>query len=486
MHETDHNAQPDQTPARPVSPHPTRRELLGAGLGAGLLAAVGLPGRTHAAERTTEAQSLTGQPSNPQPSKGPAKNVIFLVVDGMSIGTFSIADLVMRRRGGVGSHWAELWSMPGVRRSMMDTRSADSLVTDSAAGGSAWGCGLRINNGSICFNDQGEIEPILVAAKRAGKSTGVVSTARLTHATPASFYATVPSRNMEAIIAEQMLARQVDVMLGGGGRYVTPGLLSSHADVTVVRSTDELRRASDGTGRLVGVFNDDHMNYELDRPETEPHIREMSMAAIERLARNPEGFVLQIEAGRVDHGGHANDFPASLHDQIAFEETVQAVSEWAMNRDDTLVIITTDHGTGGPELTVYTKDADRGIDTLLGAKHTLSWILGRISDLPKDTWASALRAQIAEHIGVTLSDEEIDWALRPLRRERVNAFDGANTLVSSIGSVMANHFGVAYVSKNHTAELVEATAFGPGSQQLGHRVDNYQLHAMMMRAMGLA
>ena len=154
------------------------------------------------------------------------------------------------------------WAKQGVRRSMMDTASADSIVTDSAAGGSAWGCGERVDNGAVCFNRHGEIEPILVTAKRAGKATGVVSTARVTHATPASFFATVPNRGAEKLIAEQMLERGVDLALGGGAKHVTQDLLAAHPDVAVVRTADEMRAAARTDGRLVGLFND-------DRPEIE-------------------------------------------------------------------------------------------------------------------------------------------------------------------------------------------------------------------------
>lgn len=463
--------------------HPSRRAVLGAGVG--LLAAGGLASARSQPER-----------ADPKPSAGKAKNVIFLVVDGMSIGTFTIADMVMRERGDgspeSGSHWANLWSKPGVRRSMMSTRAADSLVTDSAAGGSAWGCGRRLYNGSICFDtNEGELEPILVSAKRAGKATGLVSTARITHATPASFVATVPRRSMEKIIAEQELERGVDVLLGGGAGNFSDDLLASHPDLTIVRDASSMRRAAGVEGRLLGLFNDDHMSYELDRPDTEPHIREMAMLAIERLSKHENGFVLQVEAGRVDHGGHANDFPAILHDQLAFEETIEAVTNWVADRkreeglDDTLVIITTDHGNGGPQLTLYGDEARRGLDTLLGTTHTLSWMLGQLRGRPREDLASGLRELVREHAGVTLSDEQVDWALKPTRGERVDPFRGANSLVSAVGKVMADHYGIAFVSKNHTAEHVEATAFGPGSESLTHRIENYELHALMVNALGL-
>ena len=472
---------PPQTNTEQGKPKPSRRAVLGAGVG--LLATAGIGSKSTAAH-------APGVSSTTSAGRGVAKNVIFLVVDGMSMGTFTIADTVMQNRGGgtpgAGSHWARLGCVPGTCRSMMSTRAADSLVTDSAAGGSAWGCGRRLYNGSICFDmDQGELEPVLVSAKKAGKSTGLVSTARITHATPASFVATVPRRSMEKIIAEQELTRGVDVLLGGGSKHFSDDLLSIHDDLTVVRTTDEMRRAANAPGRLLGRFTDDHMSFELDRPDTEPHLREMTMLAIDRLAKNDRGFVLQVEAGRVDHGGHANDFPAMLHDQIAFEETIAAVRAWTEGRDDTLVIITTDHGNGGPQLTLYKEEADRGLDALLSTKHTLTWLLGQLRATPAGNWPSALREIVHEHSGITLSDEQLDWALKPTRGERVDPFRGANTLVSAVGKVMADHYGIAFVSKNHTSEHVEATAYGPGAEALPHRIENYELHALMMNAMGL-
>jgi alkaline phosphatase len=458
----------------------SRRDVLSAGVS--LLAAGSLASRA----------SADGHARSQSAAKGKARNVIFLVVDGMSVGTFTLADMTIQRRTGDRSAWIRLWDEPGVRQGMVSTRAADSLVTDSAAGGSAWGCGRRLNNGAICWSETAEYEPILLSAQKAGKSTGVVSTARVTHATPASFYANVPSRNFENAIAEQMLERRIDLALGGGATFFPDALLAQHADATVVRTAAEMRRAARTAGRLVGLFTPGHMAYELDRQSDnasgltdEPSLHEMSMLAIERLDENPEGFVLQIEAGRVDHGGHANDMPASLHDQIAFDETITAVREWTEGRDDTLVIITTDHGTGGPELTLYKDEGNNGFDKLLEARRTLTGVIEQATADGTDGAPARLRELIALHCNVLLTDEEFEWGTRPFRGERSDGFIPASNTVGALASVMANHWGVAFVSTNHTAEHVNATAFGPGSEALPTFMENYQLHGLMTAALGL-
>lgn len=149
-----------------------------------------------------------------------AKNIIFLVTDGMSTGTLTMADLYLNRKTGNSSNWMQLYRDKRVSRAIMDTASANSIVTDSAAGCSAWGGGKRVNNGSLNVGPKGEhYMPILQKFKRAGKKTGCVTTVPITHATPAGFCVNNNSRNSQPEIAEDYLQIGFDVMMGGGNKY---------------------------------------------------------------------------------------------------------------------------------------------------------------------------------------------------------------------------------------------------------------------------
>ena len=152
----------------------------------------------------------------PLPSTGRrAKNLIFLVVDGMGVGTYSLGHHWSLRNLGKPLNWVSLYSFPGIKRVVQDTASASSPVTDSAAAASAWGSGQRVVNGAINVDVNGaSLTPLYSYAKAAGKVTGLVTTCRLTHATPAGFVANVPKRDMEDTIARQYLERKVDVLLG--------------------------------------------------------------------------------------------------------------------------------------------------------------------------------------------------------------------------------------------------------------------------------
>ncbi|MEL6329603.1 MAG: alkaline phosphatase [Planctomycetota bacterium] len=461
----------------------SRRQALKAGA-AGVVATASLAGSACAS--TTNGLARSGGRSRPNI----AKNVIFLAVDGMAQGTWTMADMASRSRGGGRSAWAELYEN-GAPMTQCLTHSANSQVTDSAAASCAWGTGVHIDNGSINIHEGRELEPMLVTAKKAGKATALVTTTTVTHATPAGFVANVPNRRMEKEIGQQMLARGVDIVLGGGARYFDMNRLRQTPGLALATGTDSLReRAGNfriGSERLMGLFTVGHMNYELDRPASEPRLREMSMLAIERLAEAPEGFVLQIESGRVDHAGHGNDAPGNLFDQLEFDDTLRAVTEWAGRRDDTLVIITTDHGCASPDLTLYLEGGNDGFDRLLGARRTMS---ACVRSAGEGGSAAARAERVAQEIrsgmSVELTASQIAWLAGVYSGERADGFSAANSESGALGALLANHFGVGFVSGNHTSEMVHATATGPGTERMKPLMDNIDLYGVAMNSMAIA
>lgn len=459
-----------------------RREFLGASVAAASLAgALGaaLPNIAVRSASAADAVKATGR----------ARNVIVLIADGMSMGTFQMADLFARMKHGRGSHWATLLTRPGVRRSLVDTAAADSIVTDSAAASTQWGTGEPANNGAIGVSADGrEVEPILVRARHAGKATGLVTTCRVTHATPAGFVANIPAgRNDEVAIAQQMLERRVDVLLGGGSAYVTPQLLAAHPDARVVRTASELDAAAtdSATGRLIGLFAEQHMSYEIDREAPEPSLADMTRAALRRLERAPDGFILQVEGGRVDHAAHDNDAAALVHDQVAFDEAVGVAFEWASQRHDTLVIVTTDHGNANPGITDYGVAGNRGFAKLLDATHSFARIIPALRTLGPAPDLAAVRDTIRRGTAVTLSDRDAQVVRGWLSGEAPDPFLLANKNAGPLGSVLANSYAVAFLSPNHTADAVELSAWGPGSERIAGYSRTRDLHAVMVQAMGI-
>ncbi len=464
-----------------------RRDLLRAGAAMGLAAGLALPTRA----------ALAARPSRSAPAR--AKNVIFMVADGMSTGTLCLADMMIRHTAAGrdwaswtgGSAWMSLWGKEGTRRATARTHALDSLVTDSAAGGSAWGSGVHINNGCINTSPDGrQLMPILIRARQNGKGTGVVTTARVTHATPASFYANSPRRDFEGMIGAQLLERGIDVALGGGRAYFPKAELDKHPEVQVVNHAADLRTAREG-GRLLGIFASGHVPYVLDRDATRPGLVEMSKVALSRLEKFPEGFVLQIEGGRVDHAAHNNDAGSLIREQVEFDQTIAAVLEWAKNRDDTLIILTTDHANANPGLTLYGSQGNEGFARLADVKKSFDWIDAQMSGIkpPKDRVAKMVPA-VLQATGHELTPGDQRLLEETMQDHRVMPFVETNKWTSVLGQILADRFGVSFISGNHSADYVEVTATGPGTDLIGagngSMIDNIELHAVMATALGLS
>lgn len=461
----------------------------------GLSGAAGLA--TAALFSPTFARAASTRPDTPaadRPARR-AKNVIFMVADGMSFGTLTLAEIVRRARDARGTHWTGLWSREGARRSVMRTASANSVVTDSSAASSAWGTGVHINNDAVNFTpEKATPVPLLVQARQNSKATGLVTTTRVTHATPAGFIANCPSRNLENEIARQIAERRVDVVLGGGGKHFPESLRASMAGTTIVTEGRAIAGAPDNV-RLLGLFASSHTPYDTDRGPEHPSLAEMTTAALRRLEKAPDGFVLQVEGGRVDHAAHANDAGSLVHEQLAFDDALGVVLAWLEKRDDTLLIVTTDHGNANPGLTLYGPETYRCVERLGQTKRSFEWLFEQLAtklgyDDPVDNTkfknGDRIPSLVEEATGVALQPDEVAAFTRALRGQQTALFTPMSSPACVLGQCLANHLGVAFISPNHTADFVELTSMGPGSELIGPFVDNIELHGVVTASLDLA
>ncbi|MCO6149628.1 alkaline phosphatase [Flavobacterium sp. NRK1] len=425
-----------------------------------------------------------------------AKNIIFMVSDGMSTGTLNMADLYLNRKTGKGSNWLQLYKDQRVNHALMDTASASSIVTDSSAGSSSWGGGFRVNNGSLNVGPNGEMHmPIWQKFKKAGKMAGCVTTVPITHATPAGFCVNSKSRNAQEDIAEQYLDLGFDIMMGGGNNYFSPELRKDKKDVyasykakgwQVARTRKEMM-AADNSKPILGVFGDDALPYSLDRAhdktltENTPTLAEMAEKAIDRMKGNKNGFVLQIEGGKVDWGAHANDVGALLYDQAAFDEAIKVAIDFAEKDGETLVIITTDHGNANPGV-IYGKDANDNFDSIQNYTHTNEWVLNTIKH---DSTVSQVREIVESANKTTLSEEDAKTILTyydGLHKEEGGLYNYKKVPFKTFSQIQQKTNSVGWISMDHSADYVELAMFGPGSDLLKPFVKNTDLHYLMLNA----
>lgn len=281
------------------------------------------------------------------------RNVILLIGDGM--GPEQVKAASQYAHGADGR--LSFQSLP--HQGTVSTHSAGGprAVTDSAAAATAMATGRKVDNGVLSVATPGDGSPLRTAleyAQAEGRRTGLVTTTTLTNATPAGFACHVASRSESRQIAEQILGVRPNVLLGGGGAGMTD-LAAQEAGYAIVKDRESLRAAVAAKEDYVcGLFGQGYMPYEYEYASGThraynrlPHLSEMTSAALELLAAGENGFFLMVEGGRIDHAGHSNDLQNIIVETVEFDSTVKAVLEWARGRDDTLILVTADHETGG-------------------------------------------------------------------------------------------------------------------------------------------
>ena len=280
----------------------------------------------------------------------PVKNVIFIIGDGTGLvqltsGQYSLV-------GAEGLLHVQTMPVTGI----VKTYSANGLITDSAAGATAYSCGVKTDNGKIAqLPDEKECKTILELAEEKGLSTGIVSTSGVTHATPASYAAHVRARGMEEEIAVDYLEANMEVILGGGWEFFIPSTQDGSERDDERNLIEEFRNKgyeyvdskttleSSESEKLLGLFSPGGMPSE----NRTPTLAEMSSKAIDILSQNDDGFFLMIEGSQIDWGGHDNDTEYVLREVKDFDAMVEQVLDFAKEDGETLVVLTADHETGG-------------------------------------------------------------------------------------------------------------------------------------------
>ncbi len=309
------------------------------------------PGKRWATVLATAALAAAAACGPLAGSEGP-RNIILLIGDGMGVAHLTMSQIEAGRLN------AERMPVGGLIR----TSPYGSLVTDSAASGTAIATGFRTGNGLISMSPGGDtLKTVLEFACERGMSTGLVATSSITHATPAAFCAHVMDRDEEAEIARQMAGSCVDVMIGGGWSYFVPrGEKGSGRDddldlarllmlrMPVVRSPEELMRL-DGASSVAALLAPGECPPAGERDYT---LAELTSKAIDILCASSSGrgFFLMVEGSQIDWAAHDMDGEGLSAELLDFDGAVGAALDFAEADGSTLVIMTADHETGGLSL----------------------------------------------------------------------------------------------------------------------------------------
>ncbi|KAG9124932.1 hypothetical protein FRC07_009645 [Ceratobasidium sp. 392] len=425
-----------------------------------------------------QGKAWNGQPKPGGPN-GPKKikNFILTIPDGFGPASEVFArDFVQWNNSATG--WNRQLGSDKIQIGSIRTRSSDSYVTDSSASATAYSCAIKTYNGAVGTDEDGNpCGTVLEAAKRAGYTTGMVVTSRITHATPASFASHIYDRDAEPDIAEQLvgdqpLGRVADLLLGGGLQMFWPNTTTGSVrkdsrdllaeakkagfNVFTTRAGfDALQGGQSAKLPYMGLFTPGHMSYEIDR--------------------DPK----MIEASRVDHAAHANDPVGHLHEIIMYNEVVDYLRQWIDDNGETALIGTADHECGGLTLggIVTTGEYQYNPEPLAAAKHTSSYLAAqwtKYNGSDPDGFLTSLFAQY----GINDANST-EFAVAKANKGNTNFVD------TDIGQAMGRRAMIKWATGGHSAVDVNLIGYGPNVEKMAGNRDNTEVGQFIADQLGL-
>jgi len=458
-------------------------------------------------------------------SSSGGKGLIFLAGDGMPLGVIrGMHEIRTRLYGEKTSNFYSKMKDIHSTVGSVSTASLSSIVTDSAPASVAWSTGSKtINKLLASLPDGRPLRTIMELLKEEDYACGLVTTTRVTHATPAAWVSHQMDRDKEDDIALDYLKLKPDIFIGGGGRHFDPSKRKDHQDLfkafsdlgyDIVKGRESLLSPDILSSQrpLMGTVTSSQLSFYLDRmnqPELakkEPALPEMTRVALQKISRNPKGFVLLIEAGRIDHASHGNDAWAAILDTVELDLTMAVIEEYLRTNPRTLVIVTSDHGTGGfsingtgPEY----NDSTEALQKYQPIKASFELIKRKIK---KDSSTSEIKDIFENFTTYKISDEEASMISRSMQPEYIqqcgdfliqpDAIMGkilAHSIYEKVaeiywgGKPLLRRGNVGFTCSHHTGEDQVLLSYGYKSKELGlgRNVENTYLFSAMCEYFGI-
>lgn len=436
------------------------------------------------------------------------KNVIYFIGDGLGPSQRQITEYYKKEVLGKDEKLA-MNSMPAL--GITTTHSADTLITDSAAAGTALATGVKTNNGMISMTTTGEkLKSLTDIAKEKNMKVGIITSTRLTHATPAVFITSNESRANENEMATDFSKAGIDFYAGGGYRHFTPktgDLKSSRKDDTnVIKELNEkgyktfigeenskafLEYLPKGDEKVFAALTSSHLPYEIDRLNnpTTPSLAQITQKGIDTLSKdNPNGFFLMVEGGRIDHASHAQDAVGTIMDTIAFDDAINvALDFYNKDPENTLIVVAADHETGGMGLG-FGNNYALNLAALKNVKLSVEDKLQKAYKGNRDEYFSYLNKEFGLN---DLTDEEkkniekaMDIEEKKNNDDILNTYGGYAPTSIAVAHILSQRAGLQWTSFAHTATQVPLSAKGATSENFQGFKDNTDVAKEIAKSMG--
>ncbi|MFW6243560.1 MAG: alkaline phosphatase [Desulfovibrionales bacterium] len=448
---------------------------------------------------------------------GQARYVFLFIGDGMGIPQQAAAEAYTN-----GKLIASTFPVQGITT----THANDRFITGSAAAATAMAAGQKTNIGFIGMDPgQRPVQSIAEMARDLGMKVGIVSSVSIDHATPAAFYAHVPSRGMYHEI-DVALARSGFDFFGGGGLKDPMGLKSKQPlgdariiatmnGYALVDNKEDFKKLKPGQKAIAwnGWLQDSQaLSYHMDAHAEDITLPEFTAKAIE-LLDNPDGFFLMVEGGKIDWASHANDATAAIEDTLAFDRAVEHAVRFAKHHpEETLIVISGDHECGGMTLGFAGTKYETSFDILSNQKVSFTKFDQEVLAPFKKNHADNARFEdmlplIESHFGLKIAGDDTDPMVlkgfeiaqireafdRSVGGESVRAGDdttyrlygGYEPLTVTLTHILNQKAGVAWTSYSHTGVPVSTAASGAGAELFSGYYDNTDVARKLMQAMGI-
>ncbi|MGE4300607.1 MAG: alkaline phosphatase [Victivallaceae bacterium] len=431
------------------------------------------------------------------------KYVFLFIGDGMSLPQRTIADEYSRITTGKSLLMNQL-----PVQGCTTTRAATQLITDSAASGTAIACGTKTAIGALGVDVNGKPrESIAETAKQRGKKVGILSSVELNHATPAAFYAHNPSRSDCYNISLDMLKSGFD-FFGGGILMDVDGKKAKESKGNILELARKqgytVTETIEGFSRLDKLpaivisprLQEEAIPYAIDQKPGDMTLADLTAKAI-GLLDNPDGFFIMIEGGKIDWVGHANDVGTSVRETMDLDKAISVAFDFAQKHpDDTLIVVTGDHETGGLTVGFSGTGYQSYLEVLKHQKISVvefNGIFGKLRDDKTKTFDD-LKPMLTEYFGLkfegdpktdrmVLSPDEIAALQEAFKRSRKEGsysavenqsvlYGGYDPFSVTLIHLMANKAGVAWTSFAHTALPVVTSAAGKHAADFSGMTDN--------------
>ena len=438
------------------------------------------------------------------------KNIILFIGDGMSTPQRMVAEEFARANGRKALLMNSLPYQTNTR-----TKSANAIITDSAAAATAIACGVKTNNGMLGVDPRtNRLESVAEVAKKSGRKVGIVTTVAVVHATPGGFYAHRRNRGLSYQIALDLVASGFDYFCAGGvydkfDDRKDPEYRGNVFDLArqagyAVCIDDRKAWSSLAPGsKSWSVFGAGGMQFSIDADGSQPTLAEIVAKGIE-LLDNPDGFFLMCEGGKVDYAGHANDAATDLREVLALDDAVEVALRFQERHpDETLVLTTGDHETGGLSMGFAGCGGHFKVELLAHQKISVEKFSDEIKKLIKDHEGEIafdeIKPILAEKFGFVFGSpvgKETPPLLMSAADERIlreafekdvenvrgnlkdtTAHDAQRRYVfaQAAKNIMSAHAGIGWSTGSHTALPTLTTAKGPGAEVLVGMCENTEI-----------